>query len=471
MKKEKYVKLFKSIVGRELTPQEFLAAKKSDFDPKQIKAIAGLATETASESVAEDHQQVSDAPVEALSEKKENDAQPTTEKPENQVPQASQTQTKKKVPTKLIIGIVAVIVIAAGIFGFIKSRPVDVTKDIKVTFSGYDGYGKASYNSEEVYKVIAEKLAVKAGFSKDESHKLISMDSLSDYLTNAKYRTKASKLMKWGDDFKITFDAGSNLKNGDKVTFKIKTEKGIPLKAIDKTYEVKGLKKTEKVSAESLSQGEITFSGYNGNGSVKYDESKFNLISSDESGTLSNGDELKFKFTQNYLDSLLTEGKAVTEKSFNVKVSDLKDISEISKIDTLYNKIPDLVKADYKNDPAGSYGSYDITYKIEPQKSFIKISDDSYYDETRLSLVITYKITKTQTWVKDDSWDNKKKGDVKTEEIYTYLGYQNAEIYKDAVVLSDLSKTSGYSWSNYLDIDAVYAELEKSGYGEYQPKS
>lgn len=94
MEKEKYVKLFKSIVGRELTPQEFLAAK-SDFDPKQIKAIAGLATETASESVAEDHQQVSDAPVEALSEK-ENDAQPTTEKPENQVPQASQTQTKKK---------------------------------------------------------------------------------------------------------------------------------------------------------------------------------------------------------------------------------------------------------------------------------------------------------------------------------------------------------------------------------------
>ena len=63
MEKEKYVKLFKSIVDRELTPQEFLAAKKSDFDPKQIKAIAGLATETASESVAEDHQQVSDAPV------------------------------------------------------------------------------------------------------------------------------------------------------------------------------------------------------------------------------------------------------------------------------------------------------------------------------------------------------------------------------------------------------------------------
>ncbi len=28
MKKEKYAKLFKAIVGRELTPQEFLQAKK-----------------------------------------------------------------------------------------------------------------------------------------------------------------------------------------------------------------------------------------------------------------------------------------------------------------------------------------------------------------------------------------------------------------------------------------------------------
>lgn len=62
------------------------------------------------------------------------------------------------------------------------------------------------------------------------NHMLISMDSLSDYLTNAKYRTKkASKLMKWGDDFKITFDAGSNLKNGDKVTFlKSRLKKAFP---------------------------------------------------------------------------------------------------------------------------------------------------------------------------------------------------------------------------------------------------
>lgn len=72
----------------------------------------------------------------------------------------------------------------------------------------------------------------------------------------------------------------------------------------------------------------------------------------------------------------------------------MKDVNDISKVDTLYSKIPDLVKEDYKDKPAGEYGTYDLTYKIEPQKSFIKVSEDSYNDETRLSLVITYKIIK-----------------------------------------------------------------------------
>jgi hypothetical protein len=148
----------------------------------------------------------------------------------------------------------------------------------------------------------------------------------------------------------------------------------------------------------------------------------------------------------------------------------LKDVNDISKVDYPIQQNSDLVKEDYKDKPAGEYGTYDLTYKIEPQKSFIKVSEDSYNDETRLSLVITYKIIKTQTWVKDDTWDNKKKGDVETKS-YTYFGYQNVKIYKDAVVLSDLSKTYGSTWSNYLDMDAVYADLEQSGYGDYQSKN
>ena len=474
MKKEKYAKLFKAIVGRELTPQEFLQAKKNGFDPKQIKKIAGLTAENADtvfKTAPEKQVPVSDKTVEKTSEKIENMTHLSPERIEGQESQPSKSETKKKIPTQLLIAIVGILVVAVGIFGFVKTRPVDVTKDIKVTFSGYDGYGHASYNSEKVYQVIAEKMAVKAGFSKAESHQLISMNSLSNYLTNVKYRSKATKLMKWTEGLKITFDAGSNLKNGDKVIFKIKPEKGTPLKAVDKTYTVKGLKKTKKVSASSLTKGKITFSGYNGNGSVKYDDNKFEIISDDVSGTLSNGDELEFEFTQDYIDTLLTEGKAVTDKTIEVKVFGLKDVNDISKVDTLYSKIPDLVKEDYKDKPAGEYGTYDLTYKIEPQKSFIKVSEDSYDDETRLSLVITYKIIKTQTWVKDDTWDNKKKGDVETKEIYTYFGYQNVKIYKDAVVLSDLSKTYGSTWSNYLDMDAVYADLEQSGYGDYQSKN
>ncbi|MDN5577571.1 MAG: hypothetical protein L0G13_06630, partial [Lactococcus lactis] len=252
MKKEKYAKLFKAIVGRELTPQEFLQAKKNGFDPKQIKKIAGLTAENADtvfKTAPEKQVPVSDKTVEKTSEKIENMTHLSPERIEGQESQPSKSETKKKIPTQLLIAIVAILVVAVGIFGFVKTRPVDVTKDIKVTFSGYDGYGHASYNSEKVYQVIAEKMAVKAGFSKVESHQLISMNSLSNYLTNVKYRSKATKLMKWTEGLKITFDAGSNLKNGDKVIFKIKPEKGTPLKAVDKTYTVKGLKKTKKVSA------------------------------------------------------------------------------------------------------------------------------------------------------------------------------------------------------------------------------
>ena len=207
MEKEKYAKLFKAIVGRELTAQEFLQAKSNDFDPKQIKKIAGLTVGLNSdEQAVDDHGNV-EATVAGTTQTEVKAAQKIAM---NSVGETLKPTTKKKVPTKLIIAIVAVLIIGAGIFGFVKSRPVDVTKDINVTFTGYDGYGTANYNSEKIHQVITEKLALKAGFSKAESHKLISLDSLSDYLTNSKYRAKASKLMKWISDLEITFDADSN---------------------------------------------------------------------------------------------------------------------------------------------------------------------------------------------------------------------------------------------------------------------
>lgn len=39
MKKEKYAKLFKAIVGRELTPQEFLQAKKMVLIQNKLRKL------------------------------------------------------------------------------------------------------------------------------------------------------------------------------------------------------------------------------------------------------------------------------------------------------------------------------------------------------------------------------------------------------------------------------------------------
>lgn len=56
------------------------------------------------------------------------------ERREGQESQPSKSETKKKIPTQLFVFKVGILVVAVGIFGFVKTRPVDVTKDIKVTF-------------------------------------------------------------------------------------------------------------------------------------------------------------------------------------------------------------------------------------------------------------------------------------------------------------------------------------------------
>ncbi len=67
MKKEQYAKLFKALVGRELTPQEFLQAKASGFDPQHMKQVAGLVAAPAVDAQAgEGENQAAEAVVSAL---------------------------------------------------------------------------------------------------------------------------------------------------------------------------------------------------------------------------------------------------------------------------------------------------------------------------------------------------------------------------------------------------------------------
>ena len=42
---EKWVELFKQVIGRVPSPQEFMAGKETGFDFKQIKAIEGQSDE------------------------------------------------------------------------------------------------------------------------------------------------------------------------------------------------------------------------------------------------------------------------------------------------------------------------------------------------------------------------------------------------------------------------------------------
>ncbi|MFT8357164.1 MAG: hypothetical protein ABF780_05625 [Bifidobacterium aquikefiri] len=47
MEPDKYARLFEHIIGRKLTPSEFLKARAAGFDPKGIKSIAKIETSSA----------------------------------------------------------------------------------------------------------------------------------------------------------------------------------------------------------------------------------------------------------------------------------------------------------------------------------------------------------------------------------------------------------------------------------------
>ncbi|MBM7643435.1 TcaA second domain-containing protein [Streptococcus loxodontisalivarius] len=60
-KQQKWAALFKDVVGRQATPEEFMAAKASDFDFKKIKEIAGQIDKSPNEQV--EVEKVEDIPV------------------------------------------------------------------------------------------------------------------------------------------------------------------------------------------------------------------------------------------------------------------------------------------------------------------------------------------------------------------------------------------------------------------------
>lgn len=359
-----------------------------------------------------------------------------------------------------IVGIVAVIML--GIFIFVNG-PKSIVNDVEVKFDGYDERGTLSYNEvamrAKIYQIIAEKNGIKA----DISNTTNTLNSLADLAKgivsgNNEYYKKLSNAEQQAREISITFDKQTVLKNGDVVTMTISTGKDSPIKAEKKQFTVTGLKDVVKIDSNALLlENPITFNGYNNYGSVKYNTEVFKLnqkINND----LKNGQQLVFTILESYSKKLLQEGKVLTgDTTISVEVKDLKELSTISNIDTVFEKVSDFAQSKYANKTNSSY-----TYAIEKKQDFIAYTpenNNSYFkSDAEFSAVSIYKV--------NEKYSSSFGGNTE-ENYYVVVGYDELSIYDNTIILSDLSSNEYYSYSKYTDETSVAAFLRSKGYVEY----
>ena len=396
---------------------------------------------------------------EVVMEEKEKDTDTTFESNTsfdgNQLLQKAQEIFQKK--KKEVIGalvILAVALVAYFGYSYYNSLPKSIINEVKVDFTGYDESGNLIYNSDEIASLVEEAVYKKAGLDKDQAKALTKDDPVA-YSMLAQDRKLSFKLMKAESMLKTIhyeFNKTNNLKNGEEVTFTITTSsKNSPIKAEKKTFKVQNLKEYEKVSAENLlKEVTVTFSGFNGYGTVSFGNSiknYFQLNTSDSYSNLKNGDKITLTVNDSYIKTLKESGKIVDNKNVDITVSGLKELKDIKNFEDLIKKNDDYVKSEHKND------SYD-TYTIESQGSFMRINVNNY-DKGSISLVTIYKVTKT------DSKDNKS---VK----YKYYGY-SAYLLKDGNLDIDTASKISDHWGT-KDLEGLRAQLSSDGYKVYEGK-
>ena len=373
----------------------------------------------------------------------------------NQLLQKAQEIFQKK--KKEVIGalvILAVVLVAYFGYSYYHSLPKSIINEVKVDFTGYDESGNLIYNSEEIASLVEEAVYKKVGLDKDQAKALTKDDPVA-YSMLAQDRKLSFKLMKAESMLKTIhyeFNKTNNLKNGEEVTFTITTSsKNSPIKAEKKAFKVQNLKEYEKVSAENLlKEVTVTFSGFNGYGTVTFGNSiknYFQLNSSNSYSNLKNGDKITLTVNESYIKTLKESGKIVDNKNVDITVSGLKEIKDIKNFEDLIKKNDDYVKSEHKND------SYD-TYTIESQGSYMKINVNNR-ENGSVSLVTIYKVTKT------DSKDSK-------SAVYKYYGY-TAYLLKDGNLdLETASKLPHYQETK--DLEGLKAQLSSNGYKVFEGK-
>lgn len=387
---------------------------------------------------------------------KDDTKSPNTSDPKSTLKNTSDllnTVKSQFVSNKKIVGIVGVFIVAVIAFILFSSRPTKLSKYFDVTFNGYDGHGMLNYNHEVVIEEISQAAIKKAGFSKDE---IDAFESGNSQMVDTKKMAKYTAIM---NNLKFNFDKVSDLKNGDKVTLTVSCKgNNCPFVNETKEYTVNGLDEMQEITLEDLEKEyPITFTGYNGFGSVKFDSAVY-TISTAANQTLKNDDTIKVKITEGTLNTLANDGKKLKDgaTSFEKKVTGLPEITDIVGLNDILSKTDILMQSKTKPED----GWFDkTTYVTEKQQDYILFNaSDSKDSEGKLSLLTIYKITKTVTPDSDSSRT------AETTTYFTYFGYIKLTVSEGKIIQKDMSyheDTTSTEWENF---DSIDADLKKDGY-------
>lgn len=340
-----------------------------------------------------------------------------------------------KLRNMLLIAVMALSVVMVSACSQKKS----ILDDVKVKYEGYSGHGIADLDNEKLNSnmvdVFAKKLKLDDYLTEKLKSNELNAEALESEATSDE-RDKLVKVERWVKDTRVRVNKAQNLKNGDKYVVTIKTgDKENPIKNESKTYTVKGLKKTKKVTAKDIAKDlNVQAYGYNGKGLIAITSKKYKgevMFHIKKNGSLSNGDKVTIKLPSEFTDYEKFDFRG--KKEFTYTVQGLKELAATKDLDEIKKVTDSMVNDEY---PYGEFEKYVNTFinmYFVPTSAYSDYSDEKdtsveLNDKSGLEASRKDKITIAVLYtVKDDYDEDDEADDSNTKVVEVTVGNVSIE--------------------------------------------
>ncbi|MGO4865228.1 hypothetical protein [Ligilactobacillus ruminis] len=319
------------------------------------------------------------------------------------------------------------------------SQKKSVLDDVKVKYEGYSGHGIAYLDNKKLNSnmvdVFAKKLKLDDYLTEKLKSNELNAEALESEATSDE-RDKLVKVERWVKDTRVRVNKAQNLKNGDKYVVTIKTgDKENPIKSESKTYTVKGLKKTKKVTAKDIAKDlNVQAYGYNGKGLIAITSKKYKsevMFHIKNNGSLSNGDKVTIKLPSEFTDYEKFDFRG--KKEFTYTVQGLKELSATKDLDEIKKVTDSMVNDEYPYGEIEKYVNTFINMYFVPTSAYSDYSDEKdtsveLNDKSGLEASRKDKITIAVLYtVKDDYDEDDEADDSNTRVVEVTVGNVSIE--------------------------------------------